>query len=69
MSFHQCAQFSDNPLLIREGAVIWITKYLVSISMYMDLLDGTCRLFTRGVLYKPNKENCIECYVDSDFTG
>ena len=35
----------------------------------MDLPDGNWRLSTRGVVYKTDKEKCIECYIDSDFVG
>ena len=35
----------------------------------MDLLDGNQRLSTRGVVYKPDKEKGIKCYVDAEFSG
>ena len=37
-------------------------------STSVDLQDVSCRLSTQGVVYSPNKEKCIECYVDSYFT-
>ena len=36
--------------------------------MYIYLLDGNRHLSTYGVIYKPNKENGIECYGDANLS-
>ena len=54
---------------MHERAVIIIAKYPGSTSTYMDLSDTNLRLITHGIVYKPNIEKGIECYVDADFAG
>ena len=43
---NQCTQFSNNTRLIHKRVVSRISKYLENMSTYMNLLDGTCPLFT-----------------------
>ena len=69
MAVHQCARFRNNPRLVHECAVRCIAKYLTSTSKYVDLLDGNPQLSTCGVVYNPDKEKSIECYVDAEFAG
>ena len=38
-------------------------------STYVDLPDGNWRLTTCGVVYRPNIEKGIECYIDANFAG
>ena len=38
-------------------------------STYVDLSDGNLWLFTQGVVYNPDKEKGIECYVYANFAG
>ena len=35
----------------------------------MDLPDGNRHLSVCGVVYRPDKEKGIECYVDANFAG
>ena len=56
MAVHQCARFSNSPMLSHERAVKRIAKYLKATK-------------DRGVVYKPDPERGIECYVDVDFAG
>ena len=56
MTVHQCACFSNQPMLSHERAIKRIAKYL----------KGTS---DRGIVYHPDKTKGIECYVDSDFAG
>ena len=69
MDVHQCEQFCNNMRLMHERAVRRITKYLARTSTHMDLPDGNRWLYTCRVVYNPDKEKCIECYVDSNFAG
>ena len=43
--------------------------YLVGTSTYVDLPDANGRLSTRGVVYNPDKEKSIGCYVDAEFAS
>ena len=65
----QCAQLSNNLLLVQKCTVRLVAKYFTSTSTHMYLLYWTCCLSTHGVLYKPDKEKGIECYVDANFSG
>lgn len=56
MATHQCARFSSDPKVSHERAVRYIGKYLL----------GTK---DRGVIYRPNPNKGIECFVDADFAG
>ena len=38
-------------------------------STYVDLLDGHIWLTTHNIVYKPNKEKVIDCYIDANFDG
>ena len=54
---------------MHERTIRSIAKYLTRTSTYVDLPDGNQRLFTHGVVYRPDKEKGIECYLDSKFAG
>ena len=54
MAVHQCAMFSNSPRLIHGRALQKIGNYL-------------SETITRGIIYDPNKNHGIECYVDADF--
>jgi hypothetical protein len=56
MAVHQCARFSNQPMLSHERAIKHIGKYL--------LKDPG-----RGLVYNPDESRGIECYVDADFAG
>ena len=51
---------------MHERAVRRITKYLTGTSKYVDLPDVNRRLTTCGIVYKPNIEIYMDCYVDKD---
>ena len=53
--------------LVHGCSAIRIANYLTSTSTYVDLPDGNQCFITRGVVYRPDIEKGIECYVDSDF--
>ena len=38
-------------------------------STYVDLQDGHIWLTTHNIVYKPNKEKVIDCYIDANFDG
>ena len=57
MAVQQCEHFCDNLRLVHERTVIRIEKYLVSASTNVDLPYVNRQLSTRGVVYRPNKEN------------
>ena len=59
----------NNMRLVHERSVRSIEMYLVSKSTYVYLPDGHRWLSTCRVVYKPDKEKCIECHVDADFTS
>ena len=69
MAVHQCAQFCNNLRLVHGCAVRRIAKYLASTSTYADLPDVNQQLSPCGVVYNPNKEKGIDCYVDADFSS
>ena len=56
MAVHQCARLPNNPQLIHERAVRKIDKYLSETA-------------TRGIIYDPDTNQGIECYVDAEFAG
>ena len=56
MAVHQCARFCINPMLLHERAVLRIGRYLL----------GTK---DRGIIFRPDKDRGLECYVDADFHG
>ena len=67
MDVHQCAQFFNNPHLFHKHAVRRITKYFSSTYICVHLPYGNQRLSTHGIVYKPDKEKIMECYVNADF--
>ena len=67
MAVHQCGHFCNNPGLVHEHTIRPIAKYLTSTSTYVDLPDENWRLTTRGIVYRPDIEKGIECYVDAEF--
>ena len=69
MAVHHCALFCNNSRFLHERAVRRIAKYLLSISTHMNLTGGTRRLSTCGVVYKPDEQKGINCYVDANFSG
>ena len=56
MAVHQCARFGNSPMLSHERAIKRIGKYL---------LDNP----NRGLVFNPDKDRGIECFVDADFAG
>eukprot|EP00957_Ditylum_brightwellii_P077024 5853622-Ditylum_brightwellii.AAC.1 len=56
MAVHQCARFTNKPMLSHERAIRMLVKYLAGSA-------------DRGVVYTPNPEKGIECYVNADFAG
>ena len=69
MAVHQYAQFGNNSPLVHKRAVRWIVKYLEITSMYIDLSVRNRRLSTIAVVYKPDKEKGIKCYVNANLSG
>ena len=53
-AIHQCAHFTHNPRASHEQAVLRICRYL----------KGTK---DKGLVFKPNQELALDCYVDADF--
>ena len=56
MAVHQCANFYNNPILVHDHDVGRISKYLASTSTYVDSLDISQRLTTRGIVYRTDVE-------------
>ena len=56
MATHQCARYNNDPKLSHERAIRRIGK---------DLL-GTQN---KGIIFSPNPEKGLECFVDADFSG
>ena len=56
MATHQCARFNNDPHLSHERAVKRIGRYL------LDTRD-------KGMIYRPDITQGLECYVDADFSG
>ena len=56
MEVHQCARFCNDPKLSHERALNRIVKYII-------------RSLGNGLIYKPDKDKGIECYVDAEFSG
>ena len=56
MAVHQTARFSNNPMLSNEKAFKRLGRYL---------------LHTKrdGIIYNPDTQKGLECYVDADFAG
>ena len=69
MAVHQCARFCNNTCIVHERTIRCIAKYLASMSTYVDLPDVNWRLSARGVVYRPNIEKGIECYVYYEFSS
>ena len=53
---HQCARFCNEPRLSHEKAVHRIVRYLIDTKKY-------------GLVFKPDKNVGIQCWVDADFSG
>jgi hypothetical protein len=53
---HQCARFTHFPRKSHEDAVLRLCRYL----------KGTGK---QGLIFKPDKEMRLDCYVDADFAG
>jgi hypothetical protein len=56
MAVHQCARFTHFPKKLHEEAIMRICRYLKGNK-------------TRGLLFKPESEMRLDCYVDADFAG
>ena len=56
MAVHQCARFNNDPMLSHEREITRICRYLIATK---DL----------GIVYKPNKNLGLQCFVDADFAG
>ena len=56
MDSHQCARFVTHPKRSHERAMIRLVRYLKSTS-------------SRGIIYDPQPEKGLECFVDADFAG
>ena len=56
MAVHQCARFTNMPMLSHERAIQRICRYLLSTR-------------NQGMIYKPNFSLGLQCYVDADFAG
>eukprot|EP00957_Ditylum_brightwellii_P188383 14341353-Ditylum_brightwellii.AAC.1 len=56
MGVHQCARFTNQPTLSHERALRRIIKYLSTTA-------------DRRIVYDPNPDLGIQCYVDADFAG
>jgi len=56
MAVHQCARYSICPMLTHERAIKRIGRYLL----------GTK---DKGILFKPDIDKGMECFVDADFAG
>ena len=53
---HQCARFCNDPKRSHEMGIMRIGRYL----------KGT---IDKGILFNPNNESYLTCYVDADFAG
>ena len=56
MATHRCARFCEDQKAIHEVGVRHIENYLL----------GTK---DRGMVFKPNKNKGLECFVDAEFAG
>jgi hypothetical protein len=56
MASHQCARFVSDPKLSHERAMIRLVRYLKSTK-------------DRGIIFKPQPDLGLECFVDADFAG
>ena len=61
--------FFNNQRVVHKSSVRRIEKYLKSTSTYVDLQDRNWQLTTRGVVFSPDIETNIDCYVNYDFAG
>jgi len=53
---HQCARFTHNPRASHEQAILRICRYLKD-------------THNQGLVFKPQAELALDCYVDADFAG
>eukprot|EP00957_Ditylum_brightwellii_P075665 5750066-Ditylum_brightwellii.AAC.1 len=56
MGVHQCARFTNQPMLSHERSLRRIVKY------FSTMAD-------REIVYDPNPNLGIQCFVDTDFAG
>eukprot|EP00957_Ditylum_brightwellii_P135922 10367277-Ditylum_brightwellii.AAC.1 len=56
MGVHQCARFTNKPMLFHERALQCIVKYLSTTT-------------DREIVYDPDPNLGIQCYVNADFAG
>jgi len=56
MAVHQTARLSNQPMLSHKKSIMRLGRYLLN----------TCK---HGIIYKPDKNIGLECYVDADFAG
>ena len=54
---------------MHELAIGRITKYLASMSTYVDLPDVNQRLTKCSVVYRTDTEKGIKCYTDSKYVS
>ncbi len=53
---HQCAKFNSSPRKSHDIAVKRVGRYLR-------------RTRDKGIIFKPDRTNALNCYVDADFAG
>jgi hypothetical protein len=56
MAVHQTAHFSNQPMLSHKKSIMRLGRYLLD--------TRKC-----SIIYKPDKNIGLECYVDADFAG
>jgi hypothetical protein len=54
MAVHQTAHFSNQPVLSHKTLIMRLGRYLLDTRK-------------RGIIYKPDKNVGLECYVDANF--
>ena len=69
LSIRHFAQFCNNLCLVREPSIWWISNYLANTSIDVDLPGGNHILSTCGLVYNPDKEKVIGCYIYSYSAG
>jgi hypothetical protein len=56
MAVHQKAQFTNEPMLCHEKAIMQLGRYLLDTRKCV-------------IIYKPDRSKGLECYVDANFAG
>eukprot|EP00957_Ditylum_brightwellii_P087261 6641949-Ditylum_brightwellii.AAC.1 len=56
MGVHQCARFTNQPMMSHERAFRRIVKYLSTMT-------------DRGIVYDPNPNLGMQCFFNADFAG